>query len=94
MVVVDVTKVLASVRRMCECGNKVVFDSEGSYVLNKQTGSKTPIELRRGAYVIDMWVKKGGRERGEAMDIDECGNSDTSEDVTRLGAEVTCASGP
>ena len=88
MVVVDVTKVLASVRRMCECGNKVVFDNEGSYVLNKQTRSNTPIELRKGAYVIDMWVNKGeGGDRND-MEVDACGNSDSSWDFTRLGAEA------
>ena len=88
LVVVDVTKVLASVRRMCECGNKVVFDNEGSYVLNQQTHSKTLIELRKGAYIIDMWVNKGEGYDRDDMEVDACGHSDSSGDVTRLGSEA------
>ncbi len=36
--VCDVTKTLGSVAEMVEKGNKVAFDSEGCYILNKQTG--------------------------------------------------------
>ena len=32
MQIADVKKALGSVRRMCEAGNKVVFDDEGSYI--------------------------------------------------------------
>ena len=86
MVVADVTKVLASVARMCECGNKVVFDEEGSYVINKKTGQKTLIEKRNGAYIIDIWVER------DTADIGACDNSQSSSSsgsgFTRLGAEV------
>eukprot|EP00974_Lingulodinium_polyedra_P091639 8882133-Lingulodinium_polyedra.AAC.1 len=58
MAVADVSKVLASVARMCECGNRVVFDEEGSYVQNKKTGMKTKIEKRNGVYVMDLMVKQ------------------------------------
>ena len=58
MVVADVTKVLASVARMCESGHKVVFDEEGSYIECKATEERTPIHKRNGVYVVDMWVKK------------------------------------
>ena len=52
---------LASVRKICSAGNRVVFDDwdpEGSYILNKMTGYKTPIQLKNGNYVFQMWVRK------------------------------------
>ena len=81
MVVADVTKVLASVARMCESGNRVVFDEEGSYIECKATKEKTPIQKRNGVYVVDMWVKK--REVNAVG-----GESEQNETFTRLGAEM------
>ena len=66
MVVADVTKVLASVANMVECGNIVVFDENGRYAIHKNTGVKTPIEKRHGMFVVDMWVKKSR----DAMNIE------------------------
>ena len=80
MVVADVTKVLASVAKMVECGNTVVFDENESYVMHKRTGVKTPIEKRNGMFVIDMWVK---RPR-DAMNVEEDSNE---QGFTRLGAD-------
>ena len=57
--VADVNKVLASVSKMCECGNRVVFDEDGSYVENKKTGERMVIEEDDGDYVLDVWVKLG-----------------------------------
>ena len=36
--VAPVAKPLGPVQRICAAGHTVVFDSEGSYILNKQTG--------------------------------------------------------
>ena len=80
MVVADVTKVLASVAKMVECGNTVVFDENGSYVLHKKTGVRTPIEKRNGMFVIDMWVKKPIDAMSVAREPSESG-------FTRLGAD-------
>ena len=38
MQVAEVTRPLASVKRMCEAGHAVVFDDEGSFIINKSTG--------------------------------------------------------
>ena len=38
--VAQVTKPLASVSRICAKGNKVVFDEESSYILNKKSGTR------------------------------------------------------
>ncbi len=37
MQVAEVTKPLASVKRICEAGHMVVFDDEDSYMINKTT---------------------------------------------------------
>jgi hypothetical protein len=50
----DVRKPLASVRRIVQKGNTVVFDEEESYILNKRTGEKTPISQEHGTYVIHV----------------------------------------
>ena len=36
--VADVSKVLASVSKICECGRRVIFDEEGSYIEDKTSG--------------------------------------------------------
>ena len=50
------TKTLGAVRRMTEAGNRVVFDSDGSYVENKKSGVKTKINDDRGEFKMDVWV--------------------------------------
>ena len=55
--VTDCATTLGSVHRMVEAGNRVVFDVQGSYILNKGSGKITPIENRNGSYEFDLWVK-------------------------------------
>ena len=57
----QITQPLGSVRRLCEAGNRVVFDKE-SYIENKATGVKTPIQLRNGEYMMDLYVRKDGKK--------------------------------
>ena len=55
---------LASVRKICSAGNRVIFDDddpEGSYILNKISGRRTPIQLKNGNYVFKMWVPFQGQ---------------------------------
>ena len=56
--VADVSKVLASVSKICECGSRVVFDDAGSYIEDKRTGERTALHKRRGVYVMDIKVRK------------------------------------
>ena len=49
---------LGSVRRICEAGNRVVFDDEFGYIENKQTGMKTPLEKVQGVYYLNLWVQR------------------------------------
>eukprot|EP00969_Alexandrium_andersonii_P345377 15266590-Alexandrium_andersonii.AAC.1 len=39
-----VKKPLASVRRICQAGNKVVFDEQGSYIEHKASGKRARID--------------------------------------------------
>ena len=52
---------LGSVKRMCEAGHQVVFDSDGSYVMNRRTGD---INWMRGEiwnFLPDLWVMPAAR---------------------------------
>jgi len=61
--VADVKKALGSVRRMCEAGNRVVFDDEGSYIENKGTGERVTLTKERGSYILSLWVPKKSQEQ-------------------------------
>ena len=50
--VTDCKKPLASVAKIVDKGNKVVFDEEESYILNKKTGEKIILERERGTFVM------------------------------------------
>ena len=51
-------KALGSVRRICEAGNRVVFDEEGSYVENKSTKERIAVVKEKGSYVLTLWVPR------------------------------------
>ena len=62
MTVADVNKVLASVANICECGNRVVFDEEGSYIEHKSSGKRTKLHKQNGVYVLQIRIKKEKQE--------------------------------
>ena len=49
---------LGSVRKMCQAGNRVVFDEEGSYIEHKSTGEITPIHNIQDRYILKLWAQK------------------------------------
>ncbi len=65
----DVRKPLASVSRIVEKGNTVVFDSDKSYILHKASGTKTPIDLENGAYVINVEYLIPAREDADGASL-------------------------
>ena len=65
MQIAQVKKALASVRRICEGGNRVVFDMEGSYIENKLTGKRTNIEQGPDGYTVSIWIPKPDFRRQE-----------------------------
>ena len=58
MAVADVSEVLASVARTCECNNRVVFDDDGRYIEDTHSGNMTPVYTRDGVYVMESKVNK------------------------------------
>jgi len=50
--VTDCKKPLASVSKIVDKGNRVVFDSQGSYIQNKETGEIMKLERDRGTYIM------------------------------------------
>ncbi len=56
--VAKVTKPLCAVSQVCSKGNKVVFDSDGSYIEHKATGAKTWLRENNGVYVLDVSIEK------------------------------------
>ena len=54
--IAKVKKMLGAVSKMCESGNRVDFDDDGSYILNKKTGHSTPMDKKNGVYVFKLWT--------------------------------------
>ena len=56
--VTDVDDALLSVSKAVRAGNKVVFDVNGCYIENKQSGEVTPLREEGGLYKLKMWIPK------------------------------------
>ena len=54
--VAEVRRALLSVSKSIDHGNRVIFDSEGSYVENKKSGERTAIERKNGVFTMKFWV--------------------------------------
>ena len=57
--VCDVNKALLSVSKVAKSGGRVVFDSDGSYIEDKNTGEKMNLVERNGMYMLSLWTKRG-----------------------------------
>ncbi len=49
---------MAAAARLTEAGNRVVLDSDGSYIQDKKTGTETEVDMSNGQFGFDIWVKK------------------------------------
>ena len=58
--VCDVNKALLSVKRMTDAGNRVAFDSDGSYVEDKKTQDRMWLKEEGGMYVLKVWIPRRG----------------------------------
>ena len=58
--VTEVNKALLSVSRLVSVGNRVVFDSEGSYIVDKQNGECMQMHDNGSMFLLKMWCRKGG----------------------------------
>ena len=62
-----VKKPLGAVKRICSAGNRVVFDDEGSYILNKNTGETMPLrEDGDGQYLLGVFIVKPNDARSSS----------------------------
>ena len=52
-----VAKPLGSVKRICQAGHYVIFDEEGSYIMNKATGELNWLREQNGNYMLDVWIR-------------------------------------
>ena len=57
--VCEVNKPLLSVSKIVAAGNRVVFDPDGSYIEDAESGEKVWLKNQGGMYMIKMWVKRG-----------------------------------
>ena len=58
--VCEVNKALLSVKKVMSAGNRVVFDSEGSYIEDKVTHEKMWMVEDKGMFLLKMWVPRTG----------------------------------
>ena len=56
--VCEVNKTLSSVKRVVQAGNRVVFDSAGSYLEDTHIGERMPLREEGGMYMLKLWVRK------------------------------------
>ena len=52
----EVSRPLASVKRICEAGHIVVFDEDGSFIYSKGSGEINQLREEAGNYMFDVWV--------------------------------------
>ena len=50
--VLPVHRPLASVSKMVASGHRIIFDRAGSYIEQKSSGCRIPLELRDGVYIL------------------------------------------
>ena len=65
--VCDVNQGLLSVAKMAQAGNRVVFDTAGSFVENKLTGERTWLQEKAGMFIMKLWVKRPFQRRGSKV---------------------------
>ena len=56
VIAAPLVKPFMSVKQFCGTGHAVVFDDEGSYIVNKQTGEFNMLREEGGNYMLDCWV--------------------------------------
>ena len=52
----DVTKPLASAREILKGGNRIILEDEVSYIKNKRTKKRIPIQRKNGMFIVTMKV--------------------------------------
>ena len=55
----EVNKGLLSVSKITNGGSRVVFDSDGSYIEDKNTREKMYLKEKNGMHMLTLWTKRG-----------------------------------
>ena len=72
--VAKVKKMLGSVSKNNDCGQRVVYDKDESYIMDTVSGQKVNLNLVKGVFKYDAWVVPYAMiRRGPATYIDEKG---------------------
>ena len=58
--VAEVTRPLCSVSKMCDKGNRVVFELGGGHVEHIKSGTRTRFTRQSNVYVMEMYVQDPG----------------------------------
>ena len=58
--VTDVNQALLSVRKMMRSGHRVVFDSDGSFIEDKESGEWMDMRDDGRMFLLKLWVHKAG----------------------------------
>ena len=66
MQVANVQKALMSVSKAVDAGNRVVFDTDWSYIQDKRTGERTTIQRQGNLYTLEAWVKQRSDDKPAA----------------------------
>ena len=56
--VTEVNRALLSLPKIVNSSNRVVFDSEGSYIEHCETGERSPLEESNGTFAMRLWGHK------------------------------------
>ena len=59
----NVTKPLAAAREIKKAGNRIVLDEPNSYIENKQSKRRIPIERKNDMFVVTLKVKKENTDK-------------------------------
>ena len=60
----DVTRLLCSVSKICDQGNRVVFEGQGGFI-ESPTGARTSFKRENNVYVLEMHAKEPGDQRSD-----------------------------
>ena len=76
--VAKVKKMLGSVSKNNDCGQRVVYDKDESYIMDTVSGQKVNLNLVKGVFKYDAWVVPYAMiRRGQVTYINENGKSCT-----------------
>ena len=65
----DVTKPLASAREIMKAGNRIVLDEDSSYIDNKTTNKRIPIDRKSDMFVVTLRMKKENKSQNKPYNV-------------------------